>query len=111
MSRRRRSKNGSVEQDDPENEREQDEQDAPGVIQRVVVKPLAEQTAVFEIQGLTPYLQLRFSEKARIKMQETQQAGHRTRSKRERQPRNFAEDYEGSMYRTADEGHGIPAAA
>lgn len=80
---------------------------------RTVVQITAPKFAVaqFPIEGTSPYVQHKFSEKARKKIQKTQEAGQQSRKGVKREPRNFEADYEAAMY-IADEGwHGIPAAA
>lgn len=63
------------------------------------------------IVGTSPYVQLRFSEKARTKMQEQQEAGSTAKKGATREPRDFDEDYEGAMHRGPSGEHGIPASA
>ena len=64
-----------------------------------------------EIEGIAPYVQNAFSQKARTKIRETQEAGSTSRGKRQRTAKDFKACYEGSLH-TSDEGwHGIPASA
>lgn len=63
------------------------------------------------IAGTAPYMQARFSEKARQKMEATQTAGSVARKGTKREPRDFESDYRGAMHLTPNEKHGIPAAA
>lgn len=69
------------------------------------------QTAEFEIEGIAPYVQHKFSEKARKQIMATQSAGSVSRSKKKREPRNFDADYKGAMHISSDKWIGIPAPA
>lgn len=86
---------------------------APSAAERVpvVVQPLKEQIVAFNLRGMAPYMQLRFSQKAMAKMQATQEAGSQSRSKVKREARDFTQDYEQAMHLLEDGSHGIPAAA
>ena len=76
----------------------------------VVIAPLKQKTIKVQLTGLAPYMQLRFSEKAKAKMMQTQAAGGQAKSKRVREARNYDEDYLGAMYKMKGI-NGIPAAA
>lgn len=65
----------------------------------------------FLIQGKTPYMQARFSEKAMHKMMETQQAGKQARGKKVREARDFDADYEAATHVSLEGWYGIPAGA
>ena len=79
--------------------------------QAVVISPPNFQTAVFNITGASPYVQLRFGEKAKTTMRDKQKAGQKAKKCRAREARDFDQDYEDALYR-ADEGwHGIPASS
>lgn len=80
-------------------------------VESVVIPPLKQQSAVFEIVGTTPYLQLRFSEKAKNAIRTTQEAGSTAKSKKKREARNFKEDYEQAQYISEEGWNGIPASA
>jgi hypothetical protein len=77
----------------------------------LVIKPANLQTNEFSIEGTAPYVQHKFSAKARNKMLADQQAGPKAKNKNTREPRNIEEDYENAMHRTSDGKHGIPAPA
>lgn len=70
------------------------------------------QTAIFEIYGTSPYVQARFSEKAKRMMREKQEKGTKAaKSKGTRESKDFEAAYKGAMY-VSDEGWpGIPAGA
>lgn len=78
---------------------------------KVSIKPLQERTAIFQIHGLAPYVQLRFGEKTRTKMRATHEAGQQARSRRKKEPRSFQADFVAAMYQMPDGSHGIPATA
>lgn len=78
----------------------------------MVIKPLREAVIAFNIQGTAPLMMARFSEKARIKLEDQMRAGQSSRSKRVREPRDFAADAEAAMHRFRDtKGPGIPCSA
>ena len=77
----------------------------------VVIKAPNFSTAEFKIIGTSPYVQNKFSAKARQTMKETQEAGSRSRSKRKRKAKDFTKCYEDAMHKMVDGGHGIPAPA
>ena len=71
------------------------------------------QTAVFRIRGTTPYVQNKFSKKAREAMRETQKEGSTAEGKRGRgrKPKDFALAYEESKHVSDDGWCGMPASA
>lgn len=87
---------------------------ATGDVKKVAVTIPAPkfQTSVFVIEGTAPYVQHKFSQKAQMKIRATQEAGQKAKKGAAREPRNFAADYEASLYRAEPAGwHGLPAAA
>lgn len=77
----------------------------------VAIKPPNFQTAQFRIVGTSPYVQNKFSQKAREQMRATQEQGSTSRSKRTKTAKDFEALYEGATHRTADGWAGIPAPA
>lgn len=77
----------------------------------VVIKAPNFSTAEFKIIGTSPYVQNKFSAKARQTMKATQEAGTQSRSKRKREAKDFTKCYEDAMHKMVDGGHGIPAPA
>lgn len=69
------------------------------------------QYAHVKIRGTAPYVQHKFSAKARQQIIETQKQGSVAKSKRKREPKDFDEVYRGAMHLTAKGKYGIPAAA
>jgi hypothetical protein len=68
-------------------------------------------TAEFKIRGTAPFVQHKFSEKARHKIMETQAAGSRSKKGQKREPRDFDADYKGAMHISEEGWNGIPAPA
>jgi hypothetical protein len=64
-----------------------------------------------EIEGLSPYMQLRFSEKAKGNMKGKMEAGSTARGKRTRDARDFQEDLKQAQYIGPGGWNGIPATA
>jgi len=89
----------------------------PQEVVQMIIPPLQQITMPVRITGTSPYMQLRFSQKAMNKMKATQEAGQQARSKRTREARDFADDYLQAMHRMDDHpeealsSYGIPAAA
>ena len=69
------------------------------------------QTAIFKLKGTAPYVQHKFSTKARKKMLDAQTGGAQAKNRKTKEPRNIEEDYHGAMHLTAKGKHGIPAPA
>lgn len=67
--------------------------------------------ATFEIEGSSPYMQCRMSQKALNTMREKQSLGSQAKKGKKREPRDFDADYEGAFHRSEDGWCGIPAAA
>jgi len=68
-------------------------------------------TAVFEINGTAPYVQARFSAKAMQAMKDKMVAGSTARGKKQREPRNFEDDFKQAQHFSEDGWVGIPAGA
>ena len=69
-------------------------------------------TAVFQLKSTAPYVQHKFSEKARIKMRSAMEQGSQQKKGRtKKDPRDFDEDYLQAMYETDEGWRGIPAPA
>lgn len=83
----------------------------PTATAEVVIKAPDLQTAEFVIIGSAPYVQHKFSEKARRQMMDTQKQGTQSRSRKKREPRDFDADYKGAMHLAREGWNGIPAPA
>jgi hypothetical protein len=69
------------------------------------------QTLEFLLSGTAPLVQARFSEKARQAMEGKMLEGTTARSKKIREPRNFAADMDGAIHYSTEGWIGVPAAA
>jgi len=79
----------------------------------LTISPPNLQTAQFRIVGSAPYVQNRFSAKAKEEMMATQMAGSKTKKgkKEEKEPKDFDACYRDCMYQATDGWRGIPAAS
>jgi hypothetical protein len=80
--------------------------------QRAAISPPNIVEAEFRIVGTAPYVQNKFSAKARMQIHATQEAGTQSKSKRVREPKDFKANCEAATHRDLREGWcGIPAPA
>jgi hypothetical protein len=78
--------------------------------EHVTVTPPKFQRASVSIKGTSPYVQHKFSEKARKIMEDRMIEGSRGKNvRRAKPPRKFLEEYEAAMHRSAAGEYGIPA--
>lgn len=77
----------------------------------VQIKAPQIKTAVFAIEGTSPYVQNRFSQKAIDAMKQKQEAGSQATKGRKRDAKDFQALYEGAMHISREGWHGIPAGA
>ncbi len=77
--------------------------------QEVVISAPNFQIAEFVIEGTTPYVQNKFSSKARELMKAAQEAGPSGKKNTKREPKDFQACYEAAIHRTPDGGYGLPA--
>lgn len=68
-------------------------------------------SAKFRIIGTAPFVQAKFSQKAKNQIRETQEAGSQAKSKKKREPKNFDEVCDASVHYSKDGWPGIPAGA
>lgn len=79
--------------------------------EKVSISPPNFGRVIFQIVGTAPYVQNKFSQKARDQMRQTQEKGSRSGKGDPKKAKNFQESYEQAIH-TADDGwHGIPAPA
>lgn len=79
---------------------------------RVVVSPPKIEVAQFRIVGISPYVQARFTEKAKQELARSMREGQRSKKGKTKEPRDFEAEYQAMMHRDVREGWiGIPAAA
>jgi len=77
----------------------------------VVIQPPNIRTALFTLIGTSPYVQHKFSQKAREKMRRDQEAGSQRKKGVKREPKDFRAMYEAAQHRMEDGSWGIPAPA
>lgn len=82
-----------------------------GVRQEVVIRPPNLGRAVFRITGIAPYVQNKFSAKAREMMRAKQAAGSVAKKGKQREAKDFQACYEQAMYKAEAGWHGMPASA
>jgi len=75
----------------------------------ITIKAPNLQTVLFSVVGKAPYMQHRFYKKA--EMMAKHEAGSTARGKKQREARQFEEEYQEAMHISADGWHGIPAPA
>jgi hypothetical protein len=69
------------------------------------------ETLMFKIVGTAPYMQARFSEKAKNAMREKHEAGSVSKKGRKREARDFDDDYQQAMHKSTQGWCGVPAGA
>lgn len=79
--------------------------------QHLTIQPPNFQEATFRISGTTPYVQNKFSAKARQKMREAQEAGPTAKKGAKKDPKDFQASFRDATHRFPDGGYGIPAPA
>lgn len=77
----------------------------------VVISAPNIKTAEFRIIGTSPYVQLKFSEKAKQGMMEKHQQGSQSKKGAKKNARDFTEDYKQAMHLSSEGWHGMPASA
>ena len=77
---------------------------------RVVIAAPNFQTAQFTLVGTAPFVQHNFSAKSRQKMLDAQTSTKAT-SRKQKDPRDIQEDYEGAFHKTVQGKNGVPAGA
>ena len=65
--------------------------------------------AVFRLIGDAPYVQAKFSEKAKAQIREKMLGGSQSKKGRAREPRDFDADYKNAMHISREGWNGIPA--
>lgn len=79
--------------------------------QTISIKPPNFQTAIFRVIGTAPYVQNKFSQKAKEQMRGVQEAGSTARNKRNKEAKDFLALFEGATHRSPEGWAGIPAPA
>lgn len=81
------------------------------VAEQVTIKAPDIRTVVFSIKGTAPYVQCRFSEKAKQAMMTKMALGSQAKNSRARVARDFDQDYKAAMHVSTEGWIGIPAGA
>lgn len=79
--------------------------------EQVVIAAPNIETAAIKITGTAPYVQHKFSKKARQMMLDKQVAGTAGKNKKARESRDIEQDYKDAMHLDVQGNHGIPAPA
>jgi len=77
----------------------------------VTIAPPNFQVGEFLIRGDSPYVQNKFSDKARQQMHDTQEAGPTAKKGKKREPKDFKQCFTDAMYKSEAGWAGIPAPA
>lgn len=77
----------------------------------ITIKPLRRQDMLLRIVGVSPFMQLRFSQKSIEKIRKTQEGGSQSKSKKNRDKRDFNDDFEQAKHKFPDGSCGVPASA
>jgi len=79
--------------------------------EQVVVTPPKLRELRFPIAGIAPYVQHKFSAKAKAMMRAKQEAGSTGKKGKQREAKDFDAAYKGAMHISEEGWHGIPASA
>jgi hypothetical protein len=82
-----------------------------GEATRAVISAPRMKMVTFTITGTAPYMQARFTQKSMNKLRATHEAGTQSRGKKQRDARNFEQDYKDAMHVSTEGWVGIPAGA
>ena len=77
----------------------------------ITIKPPKFETLAFRLVGSSPYMQARFSAKAMQAMKAKMEAGQTAKGKKQRDARDFDDDFRQAMHVSTEGWIGIPAAA
>lgn len=77
----------------------------------IAIPPPNEKVVEFSIVGTSPYVQLKFSEKAINQMADNMKLGAQAKKGKKREARDFADDYKQALHVSDGGWHGIPASA
>lgn len=77
----------------------------------VVIEPPKNETVCLHIRGISPYVQHKFSKKAREAITAKQRLGDQAKKNRKREARNFENDFKEAQHLSREGWVGIPAPA
>lgn len=81
------------------------------VSKTAVIEPPKFEVVALQIKGVAPYVQHKFSKKAREQMMGKHRAGDQANKNRKREARDFERDYKEAMHVSRDGWAGIPASS
>ncbi len=76
---------------------------------RITITPPKFDRAAIRIRGSAPYMQNKFSQKARVKIEETQRMGSRAKKGSKKEARDFDDDWKAALHISKEGWIGIPA--
>lgn len=77
--------------------------------EKIVIEAPKFETIEVAIKGVSPYVQHKFSQKARQQMMEKQRLGDQAKKSRKREAKDFEQTYKDAMHISRDGWNGIPA--
>jgi|1185.fasta_scaffold400956_1 hypothetical protein len=80
-------------------------------VTKILITPPKFERAVIRVVGTAPYVQNKFSAKARHKIEATQREGSRSRKGSQKEARDFEDDWKAAMHVSTEGWAGIPAPA
>lgn len=90
---------------------ELDRKAGKGLERHLTIKAPNFQTVAIQIRGTAPFVQNKFSNKARQQIRDAQAAGSTAKKGKKRDPKDFEASYQGAMYRGRKGEYGIPASS
>lgn len=84
---------------------------APAAKTQIAIKAPDLRLITFDLEGTAPFVQHKFSQKAREQIIATQSEGSKSSSKKVRAPKDFDEVYKGAMHISKEGWIGVPASA
>ncbi|MFI4912922.1 MAG: hypothetical protein ACIAQZ_14775 [Sedimentisphaeraceae bacterium JB056] len=81
------------------------------IIESAVIAPPNLKVAQFKIRGTAPYVQNKFSKKAKEQMHAAQEAGSKSKNRTKKESKDFDACFEQSQHKTPEGWCGIPAPA
>lgn len=77
----------------------------------ITISQIRETAIELKLEGTAPYMQAKFSEKAKRLMRDKMEQGSTAKKGTKREPRDFDADYQGAMHISEDGWNGIPCSA
>lgn len=80
-------------------------------VEQITITPPNFKRIKFDIVGTSPYMQLKFSQKAKAAMMEKMEAGSQAKKGKKRDPRDFDDDFLQAQHISTEGWNGIPCSA